>query len=148
MNREIHGTGIIVNTGDQCYKMSDSVTPRAQHLVRKGVNYVNVYFPTNDQSDKGKQKLVESLSDLDVILKPLAGEPIVVVGDFNLSSEHKKWRKDQFQSFLKKHELTLHTPLTPTNFPRAENHKPAALDHLACTKHFKNVKKAVRANYM
>ena len=109
-------------------------------MVRKGVNYLNIYLPTNDPSEKGKQKLVESLSDLDVILKPLAGEPIAVIGDFNLSTEHNKWRKDQFNSFLKKHSLTLHTPLTPTNFPRAENHKPAALDHLACTKHFSNVK--------
>lgn len=139
---ETHGTGIIVNTerlGDD-FKIYEPQTARIQHLRTQNINIINVYLPTLDTTQEGKQKLMGALSDLDLILAPLKGEPVAVIGDFNLSISHYPWRQKQFANFFERNNLKLYSPATPTNFPRAENQKPAVLDHLACTEDFKNVR--------
>ena len=52
------------------------------------VNYLNIYMPTRDDTESGQEKLLEALGDLDTILEPLRGEPVMVVGDYNVGKHH------------------------------------------------------------
>ena len=129
-----HGTGTIVNIEvvGKNFIVSEPVTARLQHIRMNGINYVNAYLPTRDESELGRAKLTESLADLDAILEPLKGETIIIAGDLNVGKLHGPWRREQFRSLFTKHDLTLFSPKTPTNFPRGGG-APQALDHLVCT---------------
>ena len=136
----IHGTGMIINKekAGKDFKIYDPTTPRIQHMRLNNINYINTYLPTRDDSAEGQEKLLEALGDLETILEPLRGEPILIAGDFNVGKHHGPWRKDQFTKLFSRHNLEFHSPQEPTNFPRGKG-IPAALDHLACTNHFTNV---------
>ena len=135
-----HGTAFIVNnekTGKN-YNLYDPVTARIQHLRLNDVNYINLYLPSRDESSLGRAKLLESLADLDNILDPIKGEPIVMAGDLNVGKNHGPWRKEQFRLLFEKHQLTLYSPPVPTNYPRGKG-APQALDHMVCSSHITNV---------
>ena len=137
----IHGTGIIVDIdhAGKNFNVHDSVTARIQHMRLNDVNYLNLYLPTKDESQLGKEKLIEALADLDNILEPIAGEPIVMAGDLNVGKNHGPWRKEQFKNLFNKHSLTLYSPPVPTNYPRGKG-APQALDHMVCSSHISEVK--------
>ena len=95
-----HGTGIIVDTEEagKDFKVYDPVTPRIQHMRLNNINYLNTYLPTRDDSAEGQEKLLEALADLEAILEPLRGEPILLAGDLNVGKHHGPWRKEQFSN--------------------------------------------------
>ena len=136
----VHGTGIILDKDEAggSPEVYESTGHRFQHVRLAGANYINVYMPTRDTRIEGKEKLEQAFSDLNNILRPLKGEPVAIIGDMNLSEKHDQWRKNLFRDFFKEHELTLHSPAAPTNYPRGKG-EPATLDHMAATKHFSRV---------
>ena len=69
-------------------KFQIGLSHRLQHLQLGGVNYVNTYLPTVDTTVEGREKLEAALGDLDEKLNPLKSEPVILVGDMNLSSTH------------------------------------------------------------
>ena len=122
-------------------KFQIGLSHRLQHLQLGGVNYVNTYLPTVDTTVEGREKLEAALGDLDEKLNPLILKlkPVILVGDMNLSSAHNPGRQRLFRNFFERHNLKLHTPDVPTNYPRNTDHQPAALDHFACSHHIKEV---------
>ena len=136
----IHGTGIILDKDEagQMPELYNNSSHRFQHVRLAGVNYFNVYMPTRDTKVEGREKLEQALSDLNDVLAPLKGEPVAVIGDFNLSDKHDPGRKKLFREFLKKHDLKLYTPAAATNYPRGRG-EPATLDHMAASTHFSRV---------
>ena len=59
-----------------------------------------------------------------------------------MGRHHGPWRKEQFSSLFDRHNLVFYSPDEPTNYPRGKG-APAALDHLACTHHFSEVKSEI-----
>ncbi len=136
----IHGTGIILDkdTAGAMPEVYENTGHRFQHVRLAGINYINCYMPTADTRAEGKEKLERALSDLDRILTPLAGEPVALIGDMNLSDKHTPGRKNLFREFFEKHKMKLYTPEAATNFPYKG--EPAALDHMAASHHFTGVR--------
>ena len=99
----IHGTGIILDkdTAGAMPEVYENTGHRFQYVRLAGINYVNIYLPTSDTRTEGKEKLESVLSDLDRIVTPLAGEPVALIGDMNLSDKHTPEGKISSESFLR-----------------------------------------------
>ena len=86
----IHGTGIILDkdAAGSLPELTENSGPRFQHVRLARANYINAYMPTRDTKVEGREKLEQALSDLSDVLAPLKGEPVAIIGDFNLSEKH------------------------------------------------------------